>query len=289
MNVKSIFSKTMKFLDDNQPKIMFGAGIILDFVAIGVALSRSEKAAEIHEESKAVKVEIEVRSATDKDFQKAPELLKHYAKTSARYIRLYALPIGIEVGAKALEIGGFAVLNKRYITMGVIAASLAEENKRLKEERDNPQTQEVDENGNPVEKRPDYPNGRSGSIYARIWDENNPNYGDDPDSNSIFLRLVRQDAQRKLDMDGYLTLNWVYERLGYKPTDAGFEVGWIKDSKDPSRDSYIDFNLIEFDRPIIKEDGVQRFDGSEHVVLLDFNVDGPIRKEVVDRKLMAAY
>ena len=82
----------------------------------------------------------------------------------------------------------------------------------------------------------------------------------------LFLRTVERHANDMLKAYGYLTLNRVYELLGFDGTKAGMVVGWIYDPKSPAGD-----NFVEFD---IRED--TSTDESNPRYLIDFNVDGVI-------------
>lgn len=69
-------------------------------------------------------------------------------------------------------------------------------------------------------------------------------------------------------------LNDVYDMLGIPRTKAGQIVGWFYDPKNPNHkgDDYVDFGLYD----LYKEKTRDFVNGYEEVILLDFNVDGPI-------------
>ena len=60
--------------------------------------------------------------------------------------------------------------------------------------------------------------------------------------------------------------------LGIPRTKAGQIVGWVKNNKDENADHYIDFGIFNVNRPKSRD----FVNGYENVILLDFNVDGPI-------------
>ena len=67
-------------------------------------------------------------------------------------------------------------------------------------------------------------------------------------------------------------MNEVYERLGFEPTKAGQVIGWVKGMGD----DFIDFGMYN-----VSSEATMRFiNGNENVILLDFNVDGPILETV---------
>ena len=70
---------------------------------------------------------------------------------------------------------------------------------------------------------------------------------------------------------GHVLLNDVYDAIGIDRTSAGAIVGWVV-SEDG--DNFIDFGIYDLPRS-------SRFvNGTEHSVLLDFNVDGVIYDKI---------
>lgn len=108
------------------------------------------------------------------------------------------------------------------------------------------------------------------SMYAKFFDEFSPNWVRDPEYNRIFLQSQQSYFNQKLQAQGYVFLNDVYEALGIEKTKAGQIVGW-RISKDG--DNFVDFGI--FDN--VSNDRVRDFvNGREQSILLDFNVDGII-------------
>lgn len=122
------------------------------------------------------------------------------------------------------------------------------------------------------------------SPYARFFDESCGDcYSSDPQLNLMFLKAQQQFCNDKLRADGYLLLNDVYKMLGMPVLSvAGSMVGWIYDKKNPNGDNYVDFGLTQVHREAVRD----FVNGIEPVILLDFNVDGPILDAAVDRKLL---
>lgn len=112
------------------------------------------------------------------------------------------------------------------------------------------------------------------SPYARFYDDGCAGWEKDPESNLFFLRAEQNLANDRLRARGYLFLNEVYERLGIPTTKAGQVVGWIYDPENPDHqgDNYVDFGIYDAHR----EKARDFVNGYERVILLDFNVDGPI-------------
>lgn len=116
---------------------------------------------------------------------------------------------------------------------------------------------------------PDY-----NSIYARFFDESCKGWTKSAEDNLRFLKMTQAWANKKLQADGYLYLNEVYEALGIPKTKAGHVVGWIYDEVHPIGDNFVDFGIYD----LYNEKARDFVNGYERVILLDFNVDGDIWK-----------
>ena len=115
------------------------------------------------------------------------------------------------------------------------------------------------------------------SDYARYFDEFTPYYQKERDGrpeteyNTRFIQFREREAQNRLERQGYLFLNDVYDMLGVEKSIAGQTVGWLYDPSDDNLHNHISFNLQHKCR------ANDRFvEGYEDCILLDFNVDGDI-------------
>lgn len=120
------------------------------------------------------------------------------------------------------------------------------------------------------------------SDYARFFDdETAPTVFEKdafgkPDNqyNMYILNAIQSQANIRLRKQGYLFLNDVYDMLGIERSIAGQQVGWIFDREKERKgeeqvgDGVVDFGLKRFNQRVL--------DGVEDVILLDFNVDGPV-------------
>lgn len=104
------------------------------------------------------------------------------------------------------------------------------------------------------------------SVYARVFDEYNPNWRQSSETNRVFLQCQQDYANHQLQARGHVFLNDVYDSLGFERTSAGAVVGWVRDS---DKDGYIDFGIFEAMN--------SRFvNNLEPSIWLDFNVDGVV-------------
>ena len=84
----------------------------------------------------------------------------------------------------------------------------------------------------------------------------------------MFLRAQERYANQRLQADGFLILNDLYETLGFKKSSEGALVGWIAGEGD---------NFVSFDMDNMEN--IRRgayLDGDEGSIFLDFNVQGAI-------------
>jgi hypothetical protein len=100
------------------------------------------------------------------------------------------------------------------------------------------------------------------SDYARVFDQSNKNWHKTESYNKIFLQCQQDWANDKLQAQGHIFLNEIYDMLSVPRTSAGAIVGWLRDSEQPRK---VDFWIV--DRP----------DGSK---LIDFNPDGIIYDKI---------
>ena len=112
------------------------------------------------------------------------------------------------------------------------------------------------------------------SGYAKYFTRSNPYWEEDSSYVEMFLRSQQNFANDKLKANGHLTLNYVYDMLGFHDSKAGMVVGWIYDLDHPNGDNYVEFDVKKVNLP--NEQG-----GYEEAYAIDFNVDGNIYNEMI--------
>ena len=123
----------------------------------------------------------------------------------------------------------------------------------------------------------DLDTNRSGSVYARFFDESCPEWNKNPEYSLLFLLSQEKWANNLLQSRGHVFLNEVYDAIGIKRSEAGQVVGWRLDGPG---DHYISFGIHD----ITDESSRAFVNGYETVILLDFNVDGVILTGTNPRK-----
>lgn len=292
------FSKVGFNIKKHSPEILMATGVV-GIVASGVmACTATLKVDEVLDKSKN---DIDrIHEAADKGVTAAGEdysvedskkdLTIVYAKTGVELVKLYAPSVLLGALSISAVVTSNNILRKRNVAL---AAAYTTVNKSFKEYRGRVverfgkdldrelrydikakevEVTETDENGNETTVTKTYevvdPNDRSD--FARIWDDGCIGWTKSPEHNLVFLKQQQGQANNRLQRDGYLFLNDVYEMLGFPRTSAGQVVGWVYDEKNPVGDNFVDFGIYDLD----SEKARDFVNGYERSIVLDFNVDG---------------
>jgi hypothetical protein len=114
------------------------------------------------------------------------------------------------------------------------------------------------------------------SQYARFFDEQSADFNKRTEDNLTFLNAQQRFANYRLNRDGFLFLNDVYDMLGLPKTAAGQVVGWLSDKHDEFNDQPAD-HFVDFGIYDPRDTKSRQFvNGNEKYILLDFNPDGLI-------------
>lgn len=292
----SFVKKTGFQLRQYSPEILVVAGVIGTVVSAVMACKATTKVNDILEQHKedvekihtVAKDEKYADEYTESDMKK--DLTIVYAQTALKFAKLY----GPAVLLGGLSITGILtsnnILRKRNIAIATAYAALDKSFKgyreRLTERYGETVDRElkygikaqkieetvVDENGKTKKTKTIVPvvENEKNSVYARFFDETNPNWEKNPDYNLMFLRAQENYANQRLRADGYLFLNDVYESLGIPKCSIGQVVGWIYDPEDQNADCHVSFGIYDLYRAVTRD----FVNGFEPAILLDFNVDG---------------
>lgn len=227
---------------------------------------------------------------TEEDSKK--DLAIVYTRTAVNVVKLYAPAVIIGGLSITAILAGHNITRKRNIALAAaytaVDKSFKEYRGRVverfgealdKELRYNIKSKEVEEvtvnedgSESVVKNAIDVVDPNNISSYARFFDDGCTGWTKDPEYNLMFLRDQQRYANDLLQSKGHLFLNEVYDMLGIPRTKAGQAVGWFYDEKNPVGDNFVDFGIYDTNRPRVRD----FVNGYERVILLDFNVDGPI-------------
>ena len=282
MNTNSIMNAiSRKFYRANfkikkhSPEILLVVGIAGVVTSAVMACKATTKASDIIEETaESIKVihegmekgEIREYEYTEEDGKKDLSIV--YAQTGLKFIKLYAAAYAtIDQSFKdyrARLVDRFGKELDRELRYNIKAQEIEETvvDEEGKEKKVVTTVKAVDPN--------------TYSDYARIYDDGCIGWTKNPELNLAFLKQTQEFANRKLQTEGYLFLNDVYEMLGFPKTAAGQIVGWYYDDEGLVGDNFVDFGIYNLDNERARAFANCR----ERTIVLDFNVDGNILEYV---------
>lgn len=304
MNFRKIATTAINSIKKNSPDILIYTGVVgvvAGTVMACVATTKLNKVLDDHsEEVKIVHSKYE-NDTDDNSSEKKKELTKVYVKTGWELVKLYGPAFAVE----ALSISGIlssnAIMKRRNTYLMAAYATLdssfkeyrkrvsdrfgeeVESELRNKTHKEKVEEVIVDENGKKkkVKKEIDVLDDNAmPSDYARYFVCGEAKGAiDNLEFNKMYLKAQQSIANEQLGRNGYVLLNDVYDLLGIERSKAGYIVGWVLDYSADNSDNYIDFRAKEVYRK--KTDGSGEM---EKVIILDFNVDGPILDRLVELK-----
>lgn len=298
-NMSRTFNKIGFKIAKHSPEILVTAGIIGTVASTVMACKATTKASKILENAKkdidTIHECTSDESLSDKYTQEdsKKDLTIVYAQTGIKLVKLYAPSVILGMLSVSCIATSHKILNKRNAALSAaytaVDRGFKEYRKRVEDKygkdaerelRYNIKAREIeetvtDEKGkektvkNTVET---VDSALDCSPYAKFFDESSPYWEKNAEYNLMFLRAQQNYANDLLKAKGRLFLNEVYEMLGIEPTKAGQVVGWVYDAENPVGDNYVDFGIYDTSKT-----ATRRFvNGTERVILLDFNVDGNI-------------
>lgn len=298
-NLTRFAGKGLLLAKKYSPEILLAIGIGSGITAGVMAVKASKNSDEIKEDhiDRIDNIHDMQKDAADGNIvyakaQQRKDIFDCYMTTGMKYCKLYGPSIAMASASIAAILTSHGIVRKRYFSVATAFAALSNEYKEYQrrviadvgedkhlfykygfQEKEEISTS-VDENGvtNVTSKMVYVVDPNQHSIYAKFFDECNPNWVSDASLNRAFLQMIQNQCNDKLRAQGYLFLNDVYEALGMERTLVGQCVGWFYDAKDPIGDNFVDFGIFNASSQKARD----FVNGFEKSILLDFNVDGNI-------------
>ncbi len=282
-------------LKKHSPEIFIAVGVVGTVASAVMACKATTKLSDILEESKEQIDAIheapqkeELKDKYDEDMMRK-DLALVYFQTGIKVAKLYAPAVILGTLSITSIVASNNILRKRNVAL---AAAYATVDKGFKEYRErvverygeqvdyelthNIKTKEitetvVDEKGKEkqVKKTVEVADPTVTNEYIKYFTRSNPYWDDTPDYVELFLRSHQNYANDRLKVDKVLTLNDVYDSLGFQKTKAGMVVGWVFDENNEDGDNFIEFNVRKVYIP-------NEYGDEELAYAIDFNVDGNI-------------
>ena len=298
-NVTRAFGKIGFQLKKHSPEILIVTGVVGTVASAVLACKASTKVNGVIDDAKekleAIKQCEEHQMALLEPYSKEDakkDRLIVYATTAKDLGKLYGPALTLGAASIACIFASNNILRKRSAAIAAAYAtidnSFKDYRKRVvdrfgeeldKELRFNIKPKEVeevvvDENGKETTVTKTVYTAETGvSDYARFFDATCPGWTKNPEFNLMFLKRQQDQANEVLQAKGFIFLNEVYEMIGIMPTQAGQQVGWWYDPKNPEIDSYVDLGIYSKSGLHNNREFVN---GIEAVCLIEPNVDGNI-------------
>lgn len=107
-------------------------------------------------------------------------------------------------------------------------------------------------------------------IYSIVFCEGNNGWSKNAELNKVFLIQQQNWANDKLKLNGFLSLNEVYDMLGAPRTAYGQLAGWVYTEDSSIGDNFVDFGIFN----VNSEKACDFVNGRERSIILDFNCIG---------------
>lgn len=233
---------------------------------------------------------------SEEDAQK--DRFRVYARAAFDLGKLYAVPGVLFLSGAGLVFGGHRLLVKRNASLALAFTGLKKAFDEYRGRVIAHEGHEADQkymNGYITKEVVDPETGKVETIqtrdweaskkdpYNRVFDRTSSQWEPDLGVNRMFCLHMQKMAQQKLNIQGHLYLNDVYESLGFEKTDIGQVVGWkVNRLPDGSRDiPFVDFGL---DRAMPDDWKYNK----DQEIYLDFNCQGLIVGGEVQKIIEAA-
>lgn len=222
-----------------------------------------------------------------------------HAQTGLELAKLYGPSVALGAASLAMIFASHGILHKRNLAWAAAYASLDNNFKgyrkrlveRLGEDLDRElekgikveevEEEIIDEKGKKkkIKKKVEVRDPEARSDYARCFDESCYAWTKSAEDNKHFLLIQQNVANERLQRQGFLFLNDVYDMLGFQKTGTGQIVGWLYRPEDPNHtgDNYVSFGIFDH----MESEAVRRFvNGYERSIWIEPNVDGPIYNQI---------
>lgn len=216
-----------------------------------------------------------------------------YAQTGVKLAKLYAPAVGLGILSISSILASNNILRKRNMAISAALAAATQDFKDYRNRVIERFGKEVDHQlrynikAEEIEETVTDEKGKEKKVkksievadpnvsgYVKYFTRSNPYWEENSSYVEMFLRSQQNFANDKLKANGHLTLNDVYDMLGFHDSKAGMVVGWIYDLDHPNGDNYVEFDVKKVNLP--NEQG-----GYEEAYAIDFNVDGNIYNEMI--------
>jgi len=289
VSITRTFARTVLKAKKNSPHILFAAGVAGIATTVVLACRSTLKLEKNLDEIKSDFLNIKTMREdsktdpvqyTERDYYR--DLMYLYGKSARKFVILYGPTVALGTLSITALTGSHVQLARRNAalttTLAAVSKAYDEYRMRVREEIGAERelelfrgirTQEIEIDGKKELVKVTGPN--EWSIYAREFDESNPQFKNSQELNRLFIQTAQNYANHMLHVRGHYFLNDAYDSLSMERSVPGAIVGWLLNG---DGDGYVDFGLHD-----VTNDPTPLFD-IRRSFILDFNVDGVIYKEI---------
>jgi hypothetical protein len=294
-------------LKKHSPEILVIGGVIGTVVAGVMACKATTKVDAILEKTKQdvdkchrIKDEPELNALYKQEYGEEydetalkKDLTVVYAKTGVELAKTYAPAVAVAAVSITAILAGNNILRQRAVAYAAaftsVDTSFKEYRERVrdrfgaeldKELRYNIKAKEIEETivkedgtEETVTKTVQVMNPSPYDEFTRCFDETCDGWTRNAEMNLAHLIGQQNYLNEKLRSRGYMSMNDVYESLGFQKTGIGQCIGWVYDEKNPNMANFIDFGIHDLRDP----DKRAFVNGYEKSIWLTFNPDGDLR------------
>lgn len=293
--ITSKVGRQVLHVQKHSPVLLFGAGMVGVGATVVLACRATLKVEDVLKEAEHKDSEFDAAlgkelkdGALYTEEDKNKDRLTNRVKTGIKIVRLYAPAVAVGTLTVGALTGSHVILSRRnaaaVAAYGALQKGFAEYRQRVVDEFGEQKDAEfrygvvekefaVDtDDGVAVKTVKVVDQPKEPSIYAVWFDEQSSNWTGVTQRDRMFLQAQQNFANDKLQVNGHVFLNEVYDSLGVPRTKAGSVVGWVKGHGD----NHIDFGIFNRHDSDARAfvNGLNGDIGD--VILLDFNVDGVI-------------
>lgn len=270
----------------HSPVILFGAGVIGFGVTVILACRATLKVDEVLQEAhQKLELSKDLKHEDYSEVARKKDIAVIRVTTAVDITKLYGPAVMVGLASVCALTGSHIVLTNRVAGLTAAYAALdrgfkeyrgrvigelgVEKDQKFRYGTVMKEVIDEDENGHVVSAI-EVADPKDDDVYGRLWDSiTSKSWSDRSDYNEMRLRALQRYANDKLNHQGHLFLNEVYDMLGLSRSRAGAVVGWVRNNK-RGGDNYVDFNIFKDDAFV----GERFVNGVQVGVWLDFNVDG---------------
>lgn len=308
MNLGTMFSKIGFWGRKHSPELLVVGGILSTAASVALAVYSTTKLdkvlapynkkidfikSDLKDDNKVQNKEVDVKEAKK-------ELAVTYGQAALKVTALYAPSIIFFVSSVGCILGSHKIMRSRNLALTAACATLEKSYKAYRDRVKNKIGEEAENKiykdiykeekeiidpvtGETKTKKVDVPHVKEDHDWNVMYDCGN--YGWQPYAIRNFEFLMeRQDyLNAKLQRQGYLFLEDVYETLGYTTAMLGERkarasriLGWIYNPEDPNRDCYISFGITHPGTRTPLPEIQKQIDSNEAGFWLSLNPDGDI-------------